>query len=79
MKSVGEVMSIGRKFEEAFQKAIRMVDPSALGFEDKGLTFEDLDHLLENATPARIFALAFALKKGYTVDRIYDLTKIDKW
>eukprot|EP00002_Diphylleia_rotans_P011231 TRINITY_DN2224_c0_g1_i1.p1 TRINITY_DN2224_c0_g1~~TRINITY_DN2224_c0_g1_i1.p1 ORF type:complete len:1448 (-),score=374.15 TRINITY_DN2224_c0_g1_i1:403-4746(-) len=79
MKSVGEVMSIGRKFEEAFQKAIRMVDPSAMGFEDKGMTFEDLDHMLENATPARIFALAFAFKKGYTVDRIYELTKIDRW
>lgn len=85
MKSVGEIMAIGRTFEEAFQKAIRMVDNSLDGFGDtEGIAYnliseKELDHHLTNPNDQRVFALACALQRGYTVDRIYDLTKIDRW
>eukprot|EP01137_Pigoraptor_chileana_P007484 Opistho-2@53146 len=78
MKSVGEVMSIGRTFEEAMQKAIRMVDPSVDGFQPK--RFADTDHVLRKPTDQRVFAIADAMfNKGYSVDKIHDMTKIDKW
>ncbi|NXE98082.1 PYR1 protein, partial [Menura novaehollandiae] len=70
MKSVGEVMAIGRNFEEAFQKALRMVDENCVGF----------DHTeLETPTDKRIFVLAAALRAGYSIERLYELTKIDRW
>jgi carbamoyl-phosphate synthase large subunit len=78
MKSVGEVMAIGRTFEESLQKAIRQVDPRYTGFEAY-VTPEDLDHALAVPTDTRLFAIAHAMyNKGYTVDMIHDLTKIDK-
>jgi carbamoyl-phosphate synthase large subunit len=78
MKSVGEVMAIGRTFEESFQKACRMVDPKFAGFQ--GDKFEDLDDVLKNPTDRRWLAVGQALyHEGYTVDKIHDLTKIDKW
>lgn len=78
MKSVGEVMAIGRTFEESFQKACRQVDPKFLGFQ--GDKFEDLDDALANPTDRRWLAVGQALfHEGYTVDRIHELTKIDKW
>ncbi len=78
MKSVGEVMAIGRTFEESLQKAIRQVDPRWKGFEVV-IEPEDLDHALSVPTDMRLFAIAYAMyKKNYTVDRIHDLTKIDK-
>ncbi|KAJ3289558.1 carbamoyl-phosphate synthase (glutamine-hydrolyzing) cpa2 [Borealophlyctis nickersoniae] len=78
MKSVGEVMAIGRTFEESLQKAIRMVDPSFEGFQ--ALDFPDLDDALAVPTDRRLFACGSALlDHGYSVDRIHDLTKIDKW
>ncbi|KJE96347.1 carbamoyl-phosphate synthase large subunit [Capsaspora owczarzaki ATCC 30864] len=80
MKSVGEVMAIGRTFEEVIQKALRMVDPSVDGFMSKNFTDEQIPKLLSRPTDQRIFVIANAMKhKGYTVDQIYDLTKIDKW
>lgn len=79
MKSVGEVMAIGRTFEESLQKAIRQVDPSWQGFEAY-FKPEDLDHALSVPTDMRLFAVAYAmLIKDYTVDRIFELTKITKW
>ncbi|CAG7854808.1 Carbamoyl-phosphate synthase arginine-specific large chain; AltName: Full=Arginine-specific carbamoyl-phosphate synthetase, ammonia chain [Serendipita indica DSM 11827] len=79
MKSVGEVMAIGRTFEESLQKAIRQVDPRYTGFEAY-VTPEDLDRALTRPTDTRLFAIAYAMyNKGYTVDKIHDLTKIDKW
>ncbi|KAF9012496.1 carbamoyl-phosphate synthase subunit arginine-specific large [Cyathus striatus] len=79
MKSVGEVMAIGRTFEESLQKAIRQVDPRWKGFEVY-IEPEDLDLALTRPTDMRLFAIAYAMyKKGYTVDRLHDLTKIDKW
>ncbi|KAF8806531.1 carbamoyl-phosphate synthase [Phlegmacium glaucopus] len=79
MKSVGEVMAIGRTFEESLQKAIRQVDPRWKGFEVV-IEPEDLDKALARPTDMRLFAIAYAMyKKNYTVDRIHDLTKIDKW
>lgn len=77
MKSVGEVMAIGRKFEEAFQKALRMMDENVLGFDPyvKPLSDEEL----ETPTDKRMFVLAAALKAGYSISRLCDLTKIDKW
>ncbi|KAH0588779.1 Carbamoyl-phosphate synthase arginine-specific large chain [Termitomyces sp. J132] len=79
MKSVGEVMAIGRTFEESLQKAIRQVDPRWKGFEVY-IEPEDLDRALTRPTDMRLFAIAYAMyKKGYTVDRLHDLTKIDKW
>lgn len=78
MKSVGEVMAIGRTFEESFQKAIRQVDPKFVGFQ--GDHFEDLDHELSHPSDRRWLAVGQAmLHEGYTVDRIHDLSKIDKW
>ncbi|KAH9485484.1 Carbamoyl-phosphate synthase arginine-specific large chain [Psilocybe cubensis] len=79
MKSVGEVMAIGRTFEESLQKAIRQVDPNWTGFEVV-ITPEDLDRALTKPTDMRLFAIAYAMyRKGYTVDHLHDLTKIDKW
>ncbi|KAF5380554.1 hypothetical protein D9615_004705 [Tricholomella constricta] len=79
MKSVGEVMAIGRTFEESLQKAIRQVDPRWKGFEVY-IEPEDLDKALTCPTDMRLFAIAYAMyRKNYTVDRIHDLTKIDKW
>jgi carbamoyl-phosphate synthase large subunit len=79
MKSVGEVMAVGRTFEESLQKAIRQVDPRFTGFEPYWQP-EDLDEALTNNNDRRLFAIAHAmLNKDYTVDRIHDLTKIDKW
>ncbi len=78
MKSVGEVMAIGRTFEESLQKAIRQVDPRWKGFE---IVMEpaDLDYALSHPTDMRLFAIAYAMyKKNYTVDQVHDLTKIDK-
>jgi len=78
MKSVGEVMAIGRTFEESFQKAIRQVDPSYIGFQ--GDHFEDLDDVLANPTDRRWLAVGQALlHENYSVDRVHELTKIDKW
>jgi carbamoyl-phosphate synthase large subunit len=78
MKSVGEVMAIGRTFEESLQKAIRQVDPRYAGF-DAYVRPEDLDQALSRPTDTRLFAVAYAmLEKAYTVDMIHDLTKIDK-
>jgi carbamoyl-phosphate synthase / aspartate carbamoyltransferase / dihydroorotase len=77
MKSVGEVMAIGRNFEEAFQKALRMVDENVNGF-DPNLKLVN-DEELKTPTDKRVFVLAAALKAGYTIDRLYDLTKIDRW
>ena len=78
MKSVGEVMAIGRTFEESFQKAIRQVDPKYLGFQ--GDKFEDLDETLKNPTDRRWLAVGQAmLHEGYSVEKVHDLTKIDKW
>ncbi|ODV96712.1 hypothetical protein PACTADRAFT_48532 [Pachysolen tannophilus NRRL Y-2460] len=78
MKSVGEVMAIGRNFEESFQKAIRQIDPSYVGFQ--GAHFENLDDALANPTDRRWLAVGQALlHEGYTVDRVHELSKIDKW
>ena len=77
MKSVGEVMAIGRRFEEAFQKALRMVDESTNGFcHDKEVLDEEI---LKTPTDQRMFVLAAALYKGYTIEQLYSLTKIDQW
>ncbi|KAG8917319.1 carbamoyl-phosphate synthase (glutamine-hydrolyzing) cpa2 [Tulasnella sp. 417] len=79
MKSVGEVMAIGRTFEESLQKAIRQVDPRYTGFEAY-VKPEDLDRALAVPTDTRLFAVAHAMyNKNYTVDQIHDITKIDKW
>ncbi|KAI4473730.1 hypothetical protein M0804_015210 [Polistes exclamans] len=77
MKSVGEVMAIGRKFEEAFQKALRMVDENVNGFDPYIKSVNDEE--LEKPTDKRIFVLAASLKAGYSMDRLYELTKIDRW
>jgi len=78
MKSVGEVMAIGRTFEESFQKAIRQVDPRYVGFQ--GDKFDDLDDVLKNPTDRRWLAVGQAMiHEGYSVDKIHDLSKIDKW
>ncbi|MBO4943425.1 MAG: carbamoyl-phosphate synthase (glutamine-hydrolyzing) large subunit [Muribaculaceae bacterium] len=80
MKSVGEVMAIGRTFEEAIQKGLRMIGQGMHGFtENRELSIPDLEAALKEPTDRRIFAIAKAFKEGYTVDRIHDLTKIDKW
>ncbi|KAH9922065.1 carbamoyl-phosphate synthase [Fomitopsis serialis] len=79
MKSVGEVMAIGRTFEESLQKAIRQVDPRWKGFEAY-IQPEDLDRALSEPTDMRLFAIAYAIfNKQYDVDKIHELTKIDKW
>ncbi|XP_026855840.2 CAD protein isoform X3 [Electrophorus electricus] len=77
MKSVGEVMAIGRSFEEAFQKALRMVDENCVGFDHTLKTVSEQE--LQIPTDKRIFVLAAALYAGYTVDHLYELTKIDRW
>lgn len=78
MKSVGEVMAIGRTFEESFQKAIRQVDPKFVGFQ--GDKFDDLDFELQNPTDRRWLAVGQAmLHENYSVERVHELTKIDKW
>ncbi|MCC8035211.1 MAG: carbamoyl-phosphate synthase (glutamine-hydrolyzing) large subunit [Rikenellaceae bacterium] len=80
MKSVGEVMAIGRNFEEAIQKGLRMIGQGMHGFvANRELEEGDLDEALANPTDKRIFLIANAMKKGYTVDRIHRLTKIDRW
>ncbi|RKY90114.1 MAG: carbamoyl phosphate synthase large subunit, partial [Ignavibacteriae bacterium] len=79
MKSVGEVMSLGRSFEEVLQKAIRMLDVGLNGFVCNHLQFEDLDKELSEPTDKRIFAIALALQKGYSVEKINQLTKITPW
>ncbi len=80
MKSVGEIMSIGKSFEEIMQKGLRMIGQGMHGFVgNKDLQFENLDEELANPTDLRIFAIAEALEKGYTVERIHELTKISHW
>ena len=80
MKSVGEVMAIGRTFEEAIQKGLRMIGQGMHGFiENKELVIEDIDKALKEPTDKRIFIIAKAMAQGYTIDQIHDLTKIDKW
>jgi carbamoyl-phosphate synthase large subunit len=79
MKSVGEVMAIGRTFPEVIQKALRMLDNGASGFDPDAMQFEDLEDELEHATPRRIFAIARALRDGMTVEAIHNLSKIDAW
>ncbi len=80
MKSVGEIMSIGRSFEEMIQKGLRMIGQGMHGFVGNDHTkFDNLDDALANPTDLRIFAIAQALEEGYTIDHIEELTKIDKW
>ena len=80
MKSVGEVMSIGRTFEEVIQKGLRMIGQGMHGFvENKELKIDNVDAALREPTDKRIFVIEKALQQGYTIDQIYDLTKIDKW
>ncbi|HEX2921002.1 MAG TPA: carbamoyl-phosphate synthase (glutamine-hydrolyzing) large subunit [Bacteroidales bacterium] len=80
MKSVGEVMAIGRTFEEVIQKGLRMIGQGMHGFTgNRDLSFEDIEKELSEPTDMRIFSIAEALEKGMSVDRIYELTKIDKW
>ena len=80
MKSVGEIMSIGKSFEEIIQKGLRMIGQGMHGFVgNRDLEFGDLDKELSHPTDLRIFAIAAALEKGYTVERIEELTKIDIW
>jgi carbamoyl-phosphate synthase/aspartate carbamoyltransferase len=78
MKSVGEVMSIGRTFEEAIQKAIREIDPSNLGFNETPALME-IDQELQTPSDQRLFAIANAMKAGYSVNKIWEMTQIDKW
>ena len=80
MKSVGEIMAIGRTFEEAIQKGLRMIGLGMHGFvENKELKIDDIDKALHEPTDQRIFVISKAFRKGYTVDQIHELTKIDKW
>lgn len=80
MKSVGEVMAIGRNFEEAIQKGLRMIGQGMHGFvENKELEIENIDVALREPTDKRVFIISKAMHKGYTVDQIHELTKIDKW
>ncbi|KAG2002539.1 aspartate carbamoyltransferase [Coprinopsis cinerea AmutBmut pab1-1] len=78
MKSVGEVMAIGRTFEETFQKAIRSIDDQFLGFAKNALV-EDIDEELVNPTDKRVFAISTAFHRGYSVDKVWQMTNIDKW
>lgn len=78
MKSVGEVMSIGRTFEEAIQKAIRSIDPNNLGFNETAALM-GIDQELQTPSDQRLFAIANAMKAGYSVDKIWEMTNIDKW
>ncbi len=80
MKSVGEVMAIGRNFEEVIQKGLRMIGQGMHGFVgNRDIGFDDIDKELKGPTDRRIFAIAAALIKGYSVDKIHNYTKIDKW
>ncbi|RGM46779.1 MULTISPECIES: carbamoyl-phosphate synthase (glutamine-hydrolyzing) large subunit [Bacteroides] len=80
MKSVGEVMAIGRTFEEAIQKGLRMIGQGMHGFvENKELVIPDIDQALREPTDKRIFVISKAFRAGYTVDQVHELTKIDKW
>lgn len=80
MKSVGEVMAIGRTFEEALQKGLRMIGQGMHGFvENKELVIADIDKALHEPTDRRIFVISKAFRAGYTVDQIHELTKIDRW
>jgi carbamoyl-phosphate synthase large subunit len=80
MKSVGEVMAIGRTFEEAIQKGLRMIGQGMHGFVgNRNLSFEDIERELSDPTDMRIFSIAEALEKEIPIERIYDLTRIDKW
>lgn len=80
MKSVGEIMAIGRTFEEAMQKGLRMIGLGMHGFvENKELIIDDIDKALREPTDQRIFVISKAFRKGYTVDQIHELTKIDRW
>ena len=80
MKSVGEVMAIGRTFEESLQKGLRMIGAGMHGFvENKELVIDDIDKSLNEPTDTRIFVISKAFRKGYTIDQIHDLTKIDRW
>ena len=80
MKSVGEVMAIGRNFEEAIQKGLRMIGQGMHGFvENKELEIPNIDAALREPTDKRVFVISKAMHKGYTVDQIHELTKIDKW
>ncbi len=80
MKSVGEVMAIGRSFEEAIQKGLRMIGQGMHGFvENKELVIPDINKALHDPTDKRIFVISKAFRQGYTVDQIHELTKIDRW
>ncbi len=80
MKSVGEVMAIGRTFEEAIQKGLRMIGQGMHGFvENKDLKVADIDRSLREPTDKRIFVVSKAMRAGYTIEKIHDLTKIDRW
>lgn len=80
MKSVGEIMSIGKSFEEIIQKGLRMVGQGMHGFVcNSDITFENLDDELANPTDMRMFAIAAAFEKGYSVQKLHELTKIDPW
>jgi len=79
MKSVGEVMAIARSFEEVLQKAIRMLEVGMNGVVCNEIEFEDLDRELGKPTDKRVFAIAEAIKKGYSIDKIYEISKVDPW
>ena len=80
MKSVGEIMSIGRSFEEIIQKGLRMIGQGMHGFvENKELVIPDIDKALREPTDKRIFVISKAFRAGYTIDQVHELTKIDKW
>jgi len=79
MKSVGEVMAIGRSFEEALQKAIRMLDVGAQGLMSNGSEFKNIERALQAPTDKRLFAIAEAIRQGYSIDEIYELSKVDRW
>ncbi|MCH5232367.1 MAG: carbamoyl-phosphate synthase (glutamine-hydrolyzing) large subunit [Muribaculaceae bacterium] len=80
MKSVGEIMSIGKSFEEIIQKGLRMIGQGMHGFVgNNDIQFDDLEKVLAHPTDLRIFAIAQALEEGYSIEKIVDLTKIDKW
>jgi len=79
MKSVGEVMAIARSYEEVFQKAIRMLDVGMKGLVCNDLQFNDLEQELKEPTDKRMFAIAEAIKRGYSIDKIYNLSNVDPW
>ena len=80
MKSVGEVMSIGRTFEEAIQKALRMLDTGARGLvANEGFEFDDLEQAIRVPTENRIFAIVRAIREGYSVDQLHEMSRIDRW